>query len=128
MEKIKPHSDTAPLLWLALVLSIAMAIAFLLPVTPQDYWWYLRIGRDTLASGAIPRVDTLTYSQAGSPVVYFSWGAALLFWRIYQLGGLSLTLLVRGLLIGGLALKGGARLAREMMRPLPPAPNVAEIH
>ncbi len=99
MEKIKPRSDTAPLLWLGLVLSIALAIAFLLPVTPQDYWWYLRIGRDTLASGAIPHVDTLTYTQAGSPVVYFSWGAALLFWLIYQLGGLSLTLVVRGLLV-----------------------------
>ncbi len=96
---MKSRSDTAPLLWLGLVLSIALAIAFLLPVTPQDYWWYLRIGRDTLTVGAVPQVDTLSYSQAGSPVVNFSWGAAVLFWLIYKLGSLSLTVLVCGLLV-----------------------------
>ena len=92
--------DTAALLWLGLVLMIALSIAFLLPVTPQDYWWYLRIGRDTLTSGAVPRLDTLTFSQAGTAVVYHSWGAAVLFWLIYQLGGLSLTVLLRGVLLG----------------------------
>jgi len=96
---MKPRSDTAPLLWLGLVLSITLAIAFLLPVTPQDYWWYLRVGRDTLTTGALPQVDTLSYSQVGNPVVNFSWGAAILFWLIYKLGGLSLTVLVRGLLV-----------------------------
>jgi hypothetical protein len=91
--------DTAPLLWLGLVTAIALAIAFLLPVTPQDFWWYLRIGRDTLATGSVPTVDTLTLSQAGTPVVYHSWGAAVLFWLIYRLGGLSLTVLLRGILV-----------------------------
>ena len=96
---MKTRSDTAPLLWLGLVLSITLAIAFLLPVTPQDYWWYLRIGRDTLAAGAVPQVDMLSTTQAGSPVVYFSWGAAVLFWLIYKLGALTLTVLVRGVLV-----------------------------
>jgi len=96
---MKPRSDTAPLLWLGLALCVTLAIAFLLPVTPQDYWWYLRVGRDTLAAGALPRIDTLSYTQAGSPVVNFSWGAAVLFWLIYKLGGLTLTVLVRGLLV-----------------------------
>ncbi len=96
---MKPRSDTAPLLWLGLALCVTLAIAFLLPVTPQDYWWYLRIGRDTLTAGALPRVDTLSYTTAGNPVVNFSWGAAVLFWLIYKLDGLSLTVLVRGLLV-----------------------------
>jgi hypothetical protein len=96
---MKPRSKTAALLWLGLVLSIVLAIAFLLPVTPQDYWWYLRVGRDMLTTGALPQVDTLSYTQAGSPVVYFSWGAAVLFWLIYKFGGLTLTVLVRGLLV-----------------------------
>ena len=97
---MKTRTDTASFLWLGLVLMIALSIAFLLPVTPQDFWWYLRIGRDTLASGAVPRLDTLTFSQAGTPVVYHSWGAALLFWLIYRLGGLTLTVLLRGVLLG----------------------------
>jgi hypothetical protein len=96
---MKPRFDTAALLWLGLVLSIVLAIAFLLPVTPQDYWWYLRIGRDTLTFGGLPQVDTMSYSQAGSPVVNFSWGSAVLFWLIYKLGGLTLTVLLRGLLV-----------------------------
>jgi hypothetical protein len=92
--------DSASLLWLGLVLMIALSIAFLLPVTPQDYWWYLRIGHDTLTSGAVPRIDTLTYSQAGMPVTYHSWGAAMLLWLIYRMGGLPLTILLRGVLLG----------------------------
>ncbi len=93
------HLSSADLLWLALVLMVALAIAFLLPVTPQDYWWYLRIGRDTLAAGAVPTVDELSFSQSGAPMVYHSWGAAVLFWLLYQLGGLPLTVLLRGLLV-----------------------------
>jgi len=96
---MKPRSDTAALLWLGLACSIALAIAFLLPVTPQDYWWYLRIGRDTLTAGALPQSNMLSINQAGIPVVYFSWGSAVLFWLIYKLGGLTLTVLVRGLLV-----------------------------
>lgn len=96
---MKPRLDTAPLLWLGLVLAIALAIAFLLPVTPNDYWWYLRLGRDTLAAGAIPQVNTFTFTQSGAPVVYHSWGAAILYWLIYDLGGLTLTVLLRGLLV-----------------------------
>jgi len=96
---MKPRSDTASFLWLALVLFIALTIAFLLPVTPQDYWWYLRVGRDTLTSGAVPRLDTLTFTQVGTPVVYHSWGAAVLFWLVYRLGGLTLTVLLRGVLL-----------------------------
>ena len=87
-------------LWLGLGLLFALSIAFLLPVTPQDYWWYLRIGRDTLAAWAVPKVDALSSSQAGTPVIYHSWGAAVLFWLAYKVGGLPLTVLLRGLLVG----------------------------
>jgi hypothetical protein len=96
---VKPHSNSASFLWLALVLLIVLSIAFLLPVTPQDYWWYLRVGHDTLASGAVPRLDTFTFTRAGTPVDYQSWGGALLFWGAYKLGGLSLTVLLRGMLL-----------------------------
>jgi hypothetical protein len=98
-ENMKPRSDTAALLWLGLVMCVTLAIAFLLPVTPQDYWWYLRIGRDILTTGSIPQVDALSSSQAGTPVFNLSWGAAVLFWLIYKFGGLTFTLLLRGLLV-----------------------------
>jgi hypothetical protein len=91
--------DTGALLWLGLVLLIALSIAFLLPVTPQDYWWFLRVGHDTLASGAVPRLESMTFTRTGSPVDYQAWGAAVLFWLVYRLGGLSLTVLLRGVVV-----------------------------
>jgi hypothetical protein len=97
---MKTRTDTAAILWLGLVLMIALSIAFLIPVTPQDYWWYLRVGHDTLISGAVPRLESMTFTQAGTPVDYQSWGAAVLFWLIYRLGGLPVTVLLRGLLLG----------------------------
>ncbi len=96
---MKPRPDTTSFLWLALVLFIALAIAFLLPVTPQDYWWYLRLGRDTIAAGAVPRLETFTFTQAGTAVDYQSWGAALIFYLLDKLGGLSLTVLLRGIIL-----------------------------
>ena len=87
--------DTAALLWLGLILLIALSIAFLLPVTPQDYWWYLRVGHDTLASGVVPHLESMTFTRAGTPVDYQSWGAAVLFYLVYRLGGLTLTVLLR---------------------------------
>ncbi len=96
---MRSRIDTAAILWLGLVLLIALSIAFLLPVTPQDYWWYLRVGHDTLALGAVPRLDTLTFTRVGTPVDYQSWGAAVIFWLVYRLGGLSLTVLLRGVLL-----------------------------
>ncbi|MBN2388787.1 MAG: hypothetical protein JXB85_17360 [Anaerolineales bacterium] len=96
---MKKKLTSVDFLWLGLILMITLAIAFLLPVTPQDYWWYLRLGRDTLADGAVPTEDVLTWSQVGTPVVYHSWGAAVLFWLIYRAGGLTLTVLLRGLVL-----------------------------
>jgi hypothetical protein len=91
--------DTGALLWLGLVLLIALSIAFLLPVTPQDYWWFLRVGHDTMVSGAVPRLESMTFTRTGSPVDYQAWGAAVLFWLVYRLGGLSLTVLLRGVVV-----------------------------
>jgi hypothetical protein len=36
--------------------------------------WHLRLGRDIIASGAVPRVDTLTFTRAHEPWVDQSWG------------------------------------------------------
>jgi hypothetical protein len=96
---MKSHFNSNSFLWLAIVLFIALTLAFLLPVTPQDYWWYLRVGRDTVATGAVPRVDTFTFTRAGTPVEYQSWGAALIFWLVYKAGSLTLSVLLRGILL-----------------------------
>jgi len=77
-----------------------------------------------------PGVRVLHYKRESSRVSaraqYEFWRAAWIFYRKHF--ATTTPLVLRGVLMGGLALKGGARLVREMMRPLPPAPNVAEIH
>lgn len=86
-------------LWFGLVLLIALCIAFLLPVAPEDFWWYMRVGRDTLANHAIPTADAFTYTIAGQPIYYHSWGASVFFYLLYKLNGLNLIVLLRGLVV-----------------------------
>jgi hypothetical protein len=92
-------SSSYDYLWLGLLLFPILVIAFLLPVTPQDYWWYLPLGRTILETGRVPTVDTLSFTQAGQPIFYQSWLAALIFWLVYRAGGLALTFLLRGLVL-----------------------------
>ena len=98
-EPVKPRSASYDFLWLSLVLFVVLVVSFLLPLQPQDYWWYLRIGKDTLSSGALPRVDTLTFTRAGARVFYQSWLSAVILWLTFKAGGLTLTFLLRGVLM-----------------------------
>ncbi|HEY6074411.1 MAG TPA: hypothetical protein VIV15_13735 [Anaerolineales bacterium] len=86
-------------LWLSLLLFPLLAIAFLLPLTPQDYWWYLPLGRGILATGSVPSVDTFSFPSAGQPIYYQAWLAAVVFWLVHKAGGLALTFLLRGVLL-----------------------------
>lgn len=87
-------------LWLSIALFPLLIIAVLLPVQPHDYWWYLRLGRDVLESGAVPIVDTYSSIQAGQPIVYQSWLSAAILWLAYKVGGIPLTVLLVAALIG----------------------------
>ncbi|MEJ5224131.1 MAG: hypothetical protein WHV44_06710 [Anaerolineales bacterium] len=92
---LNPLRDT-DWLWLGLTLFVVVSIAFLLPVVPNDYWWYLRLGQDILSTGRVPSVDTYSVPQFGQPLVYQSWLSAVLMWGMYHLGGIPLTVLARG--------------------------------
>lgn len=72
----------------------------MLSVPAQDYWWYLRLGRDILEQGAIPLVDTMGYSRAGEPIFYQQWLSGIIFYLVYQTGNAPLTFLLRAVLIG----------------------------
>jgi len=91
--------NTFGLPWLSLILLLIGAIGILLPIAPNDYWWYVRLGEEVLESGAIPQVDTYTYTQAGQPMVYHSWLSAVAFAVARAAGGEGLTVLTRSLLL-----------------------------
>jgi hypothetical protein len=88
------------LLWLGLALLVLLPIALLLSITPHDYWFYVRIGKDILESGAVPRVDTFSYTYAGRPIFYQPWLSSVIFWLAHSTGGATLTYFLRYLCIG----------------------------
>lgn len=100
MNPAPASSRSLDLLWLGLTLFVLLSLSFLLPIQPHDYWWYLRVGRDTLQQGAVPTVDALSFTRMGEPIVYQPWLAAVLLWLAYAAGGATLTFLLRGLVIG----------------------------
>jgi hypothetical protein len=97
---MKSISRSYDFLWLGIALFPLLIIAVLLPVQPHDYWWYLRLGKDVLESGAVPVVDTYSSIQAGQPIVYQSWLSAAILWLAYKAGGIPLTIFLVAALIG----------------------------
>ena len=94
-------SRSYDLLWLSLAVLPLVALSFLFSIHAMDYWWYLRIGHETLLNGFVPTTDTISWTQAGKPVIYQPWLAGVIFWWIYDLGGATLTYLLRAILLVG---------------------------
>jgi hypothetical protein len=86
-------------LWLSLALLFLLPIAFSLSIAPHDYWFYVRLGRDILESGHIPRADSFSYTFPGRPIFYQPWLSAVIFWLAHATGGATLTFLIRGICI-----------------------------
>src|SRR5690349_17542798 len=100
MNPATQSSRSYDFLWLSLALLCLLPIAFFLAITPHDYWFYVRVGRDILESGRIPRADTFSYTYPGRPIFYQPWLSAVLFWLAYSAGGATLTILLRGICVG----------------------------
>lgn len=92
-------SRSYDLLWLSLAIVPLVTLSFLLSIHAMDYWWYLRIGQETLAQGAVPITDTISWTQAGKAVIYQPWLAGVIFWLTHELGGATATYLLRGILL-----------------------------
>lgn len=86
-------------LWLSIALLFLLPIVLFLSITPHDYWFYVRIGKDILETGAIPTVDTLSYTYPGRPIFYQPWLSAVIFWLAHSTGGATLTYLIKGICI-----------------------------
>jgi len=93
-------SSSYDFLWLGIALLFIVPIAFILSIPPNDYWWYVRIGQDVAQTGIVPTADILSYTYLGRPIFYQPWLSAVIFWFAHNLGGATLTFLVRGLSIG----------------------------
>lgn len=86
-------------LWLSIALLFLLPIALFLSITPHDYWFYVRIGKDIIETGAVPTVDTFSYTFPGRPIFYQPWLSAVIFWLVHEAGGATLTYLLKGICI-----------------------------
>ena len=96
---IHTSSRSYDFLWLSLALFILLPIALFLSITPHDYWWYVRIGKDIVETGMVPTTDTLSYTYSGRPIFYQPWLSALIFWFAHSIGGATLSFLLKGISI-----------------------------
>ncbi len=99
MNQTPIQRSSIPFLWLSISIFFVLSGALFQGINPYDYWWYVRVGQEIFQQGYIHTVETFSYTQAGQPVVYHSWLAAVMFALVYEMGSLIATLLLRGLLV-----------------------------
>ena len=86
-------------LYLITALALGGFAVALLPIVPHDFWWHMAIGRDIARSGAIPTVDTYSWSVApGTSFTYQSWLSELIFFWVYRSGGMAAIVWLRNTL------------------------------
>lgn len=79
----RPRGALAILPWL--LFAAWLVATNLYPVLDVDIWFHLRVGRDILLSGEVPRVDVYSATAAGRPFVAHAWLADVLLARIHDL-------------------------------------------
>lgn len=74
------------------------------PIVSNDVWWHLAVGRELLADGAVPRLETFSHTMPGAPWVAFEWLFQAAVYFLQSVGGF-------GGLVWGKALVGAAAAA-----------------
>lgn len=94
--------SNADFLVFALMMMLLISIAVMLPLFPNDFFPYVRIGEEIVRTGSIPTTEFMTFTQTGQPAVYLYWLPSLIFLGLYNLGGITLVSLISALCIGGM--------------------------
>ena len=72
--------------YISVLLLLVLIIAIRTPLD-SDMWWHLRAGEETLKSGNVYRVDTLSYTREGETWTNHSWLAQVLMIWLFKIGG-----------------------------------------
>ena len=81
---------TMPRLWVVVVLG-AIGVRQLAQLPGAvDLAYHLKVGQLMVAEHAVPRTDVLAWTTAGRPWLDQNWGAQLVLYGIWRLGGFSL--------------------------------------
>ena len=93
------HSPTLNGLWLATGLSAIWAIAAVLPLTPHDLWFHLRLGKQMVETHALVLTDTFSYTQFGHAYFSNGWLGDVLLFEMWNMGGAPSLVLVRAICV-----------------------------
>ena len=93
--------STSEFLVFSFVMMIILSIVALLPLIPHDFSPFLRIGEEIIRTGHIPTTEFMTYTQFGNPADYPYWLSSLFLLGVYKLGGVTLTVIISMICIGG---------------------------
>ncbi len=86
-------------LWFGVLSFFILGLSFVLPLQPNDYWWYVRLGGEIVRTGTLPATDAFSWTQAGQPVFYQAWLAAVAFYLVQSKGGVVAVFLMRALIL-----------------------------
>ena len=89
-------------LWVFLAVALPVLAALLASMSTVDLAYHLRAGSHILSTGAIPGVDTWTFTAAGQPWVDQQWGAQVVFALTERLGGWTGLAVLRATLTGAI--------------------------
>jgi hypothetical protein len=85
--------------WLFAFGALIALRVFLTPVPPHDFWWHIAMGRLIVETGAIPTVDSFSFTQAGESFYNQGWFAQIVMYLIYRLGNIPLLVLVQAIVL-----------------------------
>jgi hypothetical protein len=80
--------------------------------------WHLRLGRDILSTGAVPRADTLTFTRSSTPWVDQSWGFDVILAILVDRAGWPWAVALTGILLAGIYAGLTRGLVRDGISPV----------
>src|SRR5215211_1080455 len=89
---------TVPRLWLVVVLGAVGVMGLARTPSAIDLAYHVKVGELMVAEHALPRTDAFAWTTAGRPWLDQNWGAQLLLYGIWRLGGFPLVVVVNALL------------------------------
>src|SRR5512132_3424461 len=89
---------TVPRLWLVVVLGAIGVMELAQLPSAVDLAYHLKAGQLMVAEHALPRTDVLAWTTAGRPWLDQNWGAQVVLYGIWRLGGFPLLTMVEAAL------------------------------
>jgi hypothetical protein len=87
-------------LWPLIVLAGFAFMVSLVPLTPNDFWWHLKIGQLIFTQGQVPATNLFGWTlPANEPFFYGAWLGEYLLYALYHTGQIALVTFARNFLI-----------------------------